>query len=197
MTVCTLLGKGHTVQTDLLSGGADINACRNSLTYSFLDSGYDAMLFIDSDIEWPADAVLKLIEAKKPVIGGIYPKKTETEDWVVVHKPGERGARLMPVTGLGGGFLLIQRTALEKFSEFHKDRQYTDSATGKRRTVFFNGGFHHGRILSEDLDFCQACIEAGIDVYAQTDINFTHYGMKGWAGNYAEFMNRAAQEKAA
>lgn len=193
MTICTLLGKGITCQTEYQTGDADINHARNDLCHRFLDSGYGTMLFLDSDISWPVSAVMALIDSKKPIIGGVYPKKTVTEEYVVRPINGAGGARVMPVEGLGGGFLMIRREALEKFSAFHKDRHYTDQK-GKDRVAFFNGGLHEGRILSEDLDFCEACRRAGIDIFAYTDIDFGHSGNKEWTGNYAEWMNRQAQK---
>lgn len=193
-TICKCMGRGITCHTDFIKGNADINSARNALVHSFLDSGFGAMLFIDSDLSWPPEAVFALLDSGKSVIGGVYPKKVPHEEYVVRPIAGTEGSRIMPVAGLGGGFLLIRREALLKFEAYHKDRQYKDPVTGKTRTVFFNGGLHSGRILSEDLDFCQACRDAGIDVFARTDITFGHSGNHVWSGSYAEHMNRKAQE---
>lgn len=52
-----------------------ITRARNALTHNFLKTDSTHLLFIDSDIGFNPHDVVKMIEADKDVIGGIYPKK--------------------------------------------------------------------------------------------------------------------------
>ena len=45
------------------------------------------MLFIDNDITWDPDSILKLVTADKPIVGGIYPLKHYNWDKLVSTNP--------------------------------------------------------------------------------------------------------------
>lgn len=45
------------------------------------------MLFIDNDITWDPDSILKLLIADKPVVGGIYPLKKYNWDKLISKNP--------------------------------------------------------------------------------------------------------------
>lgn len=47
--------------------------CRNRLAKIALDSGADKLLFIDSDIIWHPQDLIKLLLSKRKIIGGVYP----------------------------------------------------------------------------------------------------------------------------
>ena len=52
-----------------------VTRARNVLVAYFLQSNYTKLLFIDADIEYSVEDVLKLLAHKKEVIVGAYPKK--------------------------------------------------------------------------------------------------------------------------
>ncbi len=53
-----------------------ITRARNTVVAHFLaDSSFTHLLFIDSDIGFPADCVLRLLKAAYPVVGCVYPQK--------------------------------------------------------------------------------------------------------------------------
>ena len=54
--------KFKSVKTSLVTHG------RNLLTCGFLNSGFDYMLFVDADVEFPAEAVARMLVPKKDVI---------------------------------------------------------------------------------------------------------------------------------
>jgi acyl-CoA synthetase (AMP-forming)/AMP-acid ligase II len=53
-----------------------VSRARNNLVARAMsNSNMTHMLFIDNDITWDPDSILKLLLAEKPVVGGIYPLK--------------------------------------------------------------------------------------------------------------------------
>jgi hypothetical protein len=120
-----------------------ITRARNALTNAFLKSECTHLLFIDSDIGFNPNDVVKMIQAEKDVIGGIYPKKEINWDSVkramdsnvpqeslryytgsfVVNLVGYAGEVTVPVHepceiyNAGTGFLLIKREVFEKLGE--------------------------------------------------------------------------------
>jgi hypothetical protein len=71
------------------------------------------LMFVDADIEWEENAVLKLARLDKDVIGGTYPKKTLPVDFVVNALPGQQG-EIVEVEDIGTGFLMIKREVIQK-----------------------------------------------------------------------------------
>jgi hypothetical protein len=66
-----------------------IQRARNNLVHSFLRSGCTHMLFIDADIKFDGNDVLKMLDADKDIICGIYPLKYI--DWARVHQAAKNG----------------------------------------------------------------------------------------------------------
>jgi hypothetical protein len=117
-----------------------ITRARNALVNAFLKTDCTHIFFIDSDIGFNPQSVLRMIEVDKEVIGGIYPKKEINWDGVkkamdqgipntslkyytgsfVVNLVDYAGEVTVPVNepceiyNAGTGFLLIKREVFEK-----------------------------------------------------------------------------------
>ena len=52
-----------------------ITRARNALSHGFLNSDATHLMFIDSDIRFNPNDIVKMIEADKGIICGLYPKK--------------------------------------------------------------------------------------------------------------------------
>ena len=61
-----------------------ITRARNTLVQLFMDGDYTHLLFIDSDLAFNPNAVIRMLEYDKEVVTGIYPRKTI--DWIKVKK---------------------------------------------------------------------------------------------------------------
>ena len=59
-----------------------ITRARNTLVKLFMDGDYTHLLFIDADLAFNPDAVIRMLEYDKDVVTGIYPRKTI--DWIKV-----------------------------------------------------------------------------------------------------------------
>jgi hypothetical protein len=117
-----------------------ITRARNELARQFLASDYDYLMFVDSDIAFAGDSILRLLSAKKDIVCGIYPRKEIF--WEGVRAAAQRGeGNLREHSGLfamnlplgtthanpdndglievqhgATGFMLINRTVFEKLS---------------------------------------------------------------------------------
>lgn len=69
------LHAGIQLQVRIIGNESLIPRARNLLTREFLKSDATHLLFIDSDIEFNAPDVLRMLKADKPLIGGTYPGK--------------------------------------------------------------------------------------------------------------------------
>ena len=61
-----------------------ITRARNTLVQLFMDGDYTHLLFIDADLAFNPEAVIRMLEFDKDVVTGIYPRKTI--DWIKVKK---------------------------------------------------------------------------------------------------------------
>ena len=61
-----------------------ITRARNTIVQLFMDGDYTHLMFIDADLAFNPEAVIKMIEFDKDVVTGVYPRKTI--DWIKVKK---------------------------------------------------------------------------------------------------------------
>ena len=66
-----------------------INRARNNLTHQFLKGDADYLFWIDADIKFRPQDVVKMIEADVDLIGGLYPKKEI--NWQSVREAVSKG----------------------------------------------------------------------------------------------------------
>ena len=92
-----------------------ITRARNSLAHDFLQSECSHLMFIDADIGFNPMDILKMINANKDIICGIYPKKEV--DWVAVEKAAKEGKTNLK--DYSGAFVL--NFAHELGKELHTD----------------------------------------------------------------------------
>jgi hypothetical protein len=129
---------------------------RNTLTAFFLRSDCTHLLFIDADIEFKVDDVIRLIAADKDIVVGAYPKKGI--NWEIIKKfiqqnpdsPSSDLAAagseyainfqfkeiekrsievqdgLVALKDAGTGFMLIKRSVLESMAKAYPELQYNN-----------------------------------------------------------------------
>jgi hypothetical protein len=132
-----------------------ITRARNTLVAFFLNTDCTHLFFIDSDIEFNVEDVIKLIAADKDVVVGAYPKKginwetvkkyVETNPTASVADIGVAGSEyainfnfsgnnyqvnveegLISLKDAGTGFMMIKRNVIEKMMEAHPELQYNN-----------------------------------------------------------------------
>ena len=127
-----------------------ITRARNALTHTFLQGDCTHLMFIDADIRFNPEDIVKMLAADKDIICGIYPKKEINWNTVkqaidrqtpieqlkhhtgsfVVNLVGYAGEATVPVNepveifNGGTGFMLIKRKVFEKLSK--KVPEYTN-----------------------------------------------------------------------
>lgn len=184
-TFMLLSKKGYEIQHDAMSACSNICVARNVMLQDFMDSKATAILFIDADLSWPAEAALRLIESPHDVIGGAYPAKQDQAGFLVKVRPG--ATRLLEADGLPGGFLKITRRAVMKMQERFVDLKCTYKGDREMFTLFDNGIFD-GEYLGEDFAFTRRWQQCGGKAFVDPDIEFEHYGRKAWRGRLNDYV---------
>ena len=199
-----LNNKGWKFESSFLYNDSLVNRARNTLTQSFLDSDATHLLFIDADVEFNPQDVVRLVEEDKEMIGGVYPKKTihwERVDQALafgiynldvnlleyavnIDDDNERifgDNHVRECTDIATGYLLIKREVFAKLeaNEYISNKGNTDSNVPDKMTKnFFSIGIDpvHKVLLSEDMYFCQLWTNTGGKIYVAPYARAAHHG---------------------
>lgn len=194
--------KGESIAVMTSSGESLITRARNVAVANFMDSDFDALLFIDSDIQFETDAVWRLVTSGYPLCAAPYPLKTVnweaaiTQDTIEAAKvkatrlvidtfPGEGFGDdgFLKVRDTGTGFMLIYREVFEKIKKAMPEIEYTSDqmgTQGETHNAYFDTAIRDGRYLSEDYEFCHRARDAGYDVMLDVQGPLLHHH-----GNYS------------
>ena len=138
---------------------------------------YDKLLWIDSDIAWEPEDVIKLYESDKDIISGAY----QATNGEVMWQKKALGAfysipevldmkEVTEIEGTGFGFVCIKYGVFESLS-----RPWFQSVPG---TVRIGDEEFTFNIIGEDLSFCARARKVGFKIYADPNVKVTHHKMQ-------------------
>jgi len=169
-------------QIDTLSNESNVNRARNSCAAKFLTGDATHLMFVDADIQFRAEDIVKLVTHNKDIVGGIYPQKTLPPKMVVnTLDNGKREGDLVEVGTMGTGFMMIKRVVFEAMID-QGAHKYTDAIglsneENNNQYDFFNCTIDsQGRYLTEDWSFCRRWRQLGGQIWADTTISLAHVG---------------------
>ena len=187
----------NTIRSPLIHQG------RNYLTSLFLTTEYSHLLFIDSDVEFKPEAVLRMLVAKKDICTTPYRVKTEDINLKIYTIELEKNAKLeggfVELKGGPTGLMLINREVFKKIIKNYPELKIKNSVlpdAGKDHDYyynFFDFKFEDGYSVGEDLSFCQLAKKAGFRIYGNTESLTRHHGSYAWEGKFGESLNEMEQ----
>lgn len=171
---------------NVIRGSALIDAARNEIVNRFLtETECDTLVCIDADIEfsWEAMERLLVFSDKYPIVAGCYCSRQDNPPKfvcnIIEHKLNEHG--LLPVRGLGFGFVATQRQVFEKLKEITP--VYFDEINKKETYAFFRTGQIdevNKNYIGEDVWFFKQAVKAGFTPYVDPGIELVHHGYKAY-----------------
>jgi hypothetical protein len=177
-----------------MSYDALVQRARNDLIALAIEGEYDALIFIDADMEWNPLWVMELIARPEDVVGGTARKKTdEAEIYVLktsdltVHPNG-----LIKCEGLGTGFVKLSRKALQAL--WDNSPQYTNE--GKVRRMVCNVEVIDGQLYSEDVSMFRKLNALGFDCWLNPRMTCAHIGTKKFVGNLQNYLAKGENSNA-
>lgn len=194
---------GHRVTFTLQMKGAYLDLNRNKIVNQFIQGDFTDLFFIDADIAFDHNAMMKLLKHDVQVIGGIYPyREIEDKGYPVDIKLDDkkfpiinREKSLIECDHIPTGFMRIRRDVFDILNEKYPDNQDDKGDTFHFRTGLLFQDRGDKQYYGEDVYFCKICNEAGIKVYCDPDIGFVHYGLLPKTGRYSEFLKNNGEEK--
>jgi glycosyltransferase involved in cell wall biosynthesis len=174
-----------------------VSRARNAAVAHFLASDCSHLIFIDADIEFEPESVIKLLNHNKEVIAGVYPKKyfiferfetgEEVVDFPVAGEVSLNEDGLINSTYLPTGFLMISRTVFDKMIIAYPELKYKNDIDGYGRLEtfydFFRVSVNNGILESEDWGFCSLWRAIGGKVLLDATILLGHIGLTRYSGN--------------
>ena len=87
-TISRMKEVGVEMHLEFCNNDSLVSRARNNLVAKAMTNpNMTHMLFIDNDITWDPDSILKLLVADKPIVGGIYPLKHYNWERLVTTNP--------------------------------------------------------------------------------------------------------------
>ncbi len=220
LSVCALMralpAAGIALDLALLDGDALITRARSVLVARFLDlTTATHLLFVDADIGFEPEQVLRLLAADKDFCAAFYPLKST--DWDAVPRRAVAGETLasaaLTYVGLledeavrrtdgafatatyaGTGFQLIKRRVLERMIAAHPELRFATTharagalpASGNMFALFDPiVEPGTGTYLSEDYSFCRRWRALGGEIWLDLRSRLTHVGPDAFHGDAA------------
>ena len=179
-----------------------IHQARNYLTSVFLTTDYTHLLFIDSDVQFQPEAVLRMLVAKKDIVCTPYRVKNDQVDKAVytVKVPDPKVVPILPgglveIEAGPTGLMLIDRKVFEKIIKNRPDLKIKNRVNeGLKETEkshsfyynFFDFAFEDGYTWGEDVSFCKLARKEGFKLYANIESPTGHQGEYTWVGKFGE-----------
>lgn len=147
--------------------GCYVHDSRNKIADYAIENGATHVMFVDSDMQFPADGIQRLIERERDVVGGLYfrrqaphlPTINVVEDGKLIIPKTFNRQTLFPIYAVATGFLLVRTSVFKKLEP-----------------PYFYFGQFNGKEIGEDVYFCKKVNEAGITIYCDPTIPIGHVG---------------------
>ena len=190
----TMLAMRHNIpfSLDTMVNESLITRGRNNLIAKALaNPAATHIMFIDADIRFEPEAILKMVLADTGVVCGLYPMKGIPIKYVLNIIPGARRIDdLFEVSTAGTGFMLIKRDVIEKLIEKLPELKYKDSLNlgpqfePNMYALFDTMIDENGHYLSEDWTFCKRVREVlRMPIWVDTSVKLDHLGAYNFQGD--------------
>lgn len=194
--VPVLNAAGIRVDTCIEAGNCHVDDARNSLVRQFMQTDCTDLVFIDADVGFRSEDLLRLVRFDRDLVAGVYPKKQDDTSFPVMTEPGKplyaEADGCVEVMGAPTGFMRIRRGVLEKMLAKYSARSFMgQGGESSLYTLLFEREIAEGRRWSGDYNFCRRWRKLGGKVYVDPTMQFTHEGLKQWSGCLGDYWKQA------
>ena len=202
----TFMQHGINFRITTLRNESLITRGRNILTAMFLESDCSHLMFIDADIEFQADDLLRMMAYDKPIMAAAYPKKALPIQYAINFKfinqekkqiRIENGA--VEVLDASTGFFLVKREVVEKMIQAYPELHYrNDSNIDEKFNKYCYSFFdtihdpEDNRYLSEDYTFCRRWQKLGGEIWLDPNTKLNHVGTHSFEGDVTKIISQGS-----
>lgn len=200
---------GIEIQIGSICGCSVVSRARNLISLDLLESDCDSLLFIDSDINFEPDDVLRLMawtsQKGRDIVAGVPRTRSEDKVYIATLDQDEDGNVTMNGHGLvkakrvATAFMMIRREVFTTLCDVHPDWKYYDKRTDRVVPALFDFMLTEEGYIGEDFLFCDRARELGFHVWIDPAIKLGHMGVQEYLGDFGQdvFYPMLAQPMAA
>jgi hypothetical protein len=187
---------GIAVDLCIQEGNCHVDDARNAMVREFMKTDCDDMVFIDEDVGFVGENLLKLVTVERDFVAGVYPCKQDEESYPVRVVPGVDlwGAAdgCLEVEGVPTGFLRMSRKCILRMMSEFGDRRFHGRGQENEspHVILFERTYEDGVRYSGDYAFCKKWRSLGLPIYCIPELRFTHTGNKAWSGSLADYWRK-------
>lgn len=153
--------------------GSEVAMQRQQLTDEILETNCTHLLWLDSDMKFPADTLEILLSHNKYIVAGNYSTRVKPHRPVAFKNPDNLDKRVFGGKGLekiyaiGSGLMLVNRQVYENMPRPFYSVEWKDNYTS---------------LVGEDIYFCHKANENGYEVFVDHDLSkrIAHIGSKAY-----------------
>ena len=185
-----------------------VSKARNALTALFLRSEYDYLLFIDADVEFEPEAVIRMLVTKKDIILTPYRVKFPHDPNLTKYSisfPDDNKVPILPgdlveISEGPAGLMLTHRKVFEFLMDScpslkikHPHKKESDPYLYNFWDTTFD--IDQGLWRGEDISFCRLARDYGFKIYANIKSRITHHGSYGWTGRLEDVLKKEKDDR--
>ena len=203
-----LMSHGINFRITTLRNESLVTRARNIMVAMFLESDCSHLMFIDADIEFDAESVLRALAYDKPIMAAAYPKKALPIQYAINFKFKDQATKqvrvengAIEVLDASTGFFLIKREVIEKMIQAYPELHYkNDSNIDEKFNKYCYSFFDtihdpdDNRYLSEDYTFCRRWQKIGGEIWLDPNTKLNHIGAHTFEGDVSKIINRGDTE---
>jgi len=185
---------GIDIQIGSICGCSVVSRARNLLAQDMLESKCDYLLFIDSDINFEPEDILRLMawgsDPKKGIVAAVPRTRSETKTYIANldydenHELTMNGMGLVRAERVATAFMLVRREVFVDMAEAHPEWQYYDKRSDRMLNCMFDFQLTEEGYIGEDFLFCDRARALGHEVWIDPSITLGHMGVQEYTGNY-------------
>jgi hypothetical protein len=197
-TICALQSHGIATVPQYVCDSL-VTRARNILAARFLATDCTHFLFLDADLAWKPEALIRLIGAMRKASDiecacALYPLKCVPIDFPVnLVKPltEHPDVPFIEATQVPTGFLLLKRSAFQRFIETHPHRaaMFDPNVPGPQY-AYFDTFIENGEYVSEDFGFSRMFRSAGGRIWVDPAPTLKHIGPHEFVGRLADYFTK-------
>jgi hypothetical protein len=204
--LCLVLSRKNVGLHYVTAQGSFVSAARNHAANYFLNqTAATHLLFIDGDMAWRTEDMLRLLEhGDRDIVAALCPRKRY--DWARIAEaarahpdmdpdrlplhgaeiiglpPGPLPDAPIEVDFAGAGIMLIRRDVFERLAAAHPDWALSEGLSAGGFSFFAGGRDPDAGFLGEDHAFCQDARRAGARIHVCPWLRVGHVGSHEFVG---------------
>jgi glycosyltransferase involved in cell wall biosynthesis len=185
---------GIDIQIGSICGCSVVSRARNLLVKDMLESDCDYLIFIDSDINFEPEDILRLMawasDPKKGIVAAVPRTRSEDKVYIANLDYDERNELTMNGMGLvraervATAFMMVRREVFVTMEAAHPDWKYYDKRSDRVLPCLFDFKLTEEGYIGEDFLFCDRARELGFEVWVDPSITLGHMGVQEYVGNF-------------